>query len=116
MSKILEKVIYKRVMSFLTQQKFFYDGQFGFRKKHGTSHAVTWLVEAYENKQLFLDLSKEFDTIDRTILFQKLQYMALEDWHVIGSVVIYVDDLNSFNWAILYLIKDCYSMEFPKVQ
>ena len=33
MSKILEKVMYKRVMSFLNQQKFFYGGQFGFRKK-----------------------------------------------------------------------------------
>ena len=32
MSKILEKLMYKRVMSFLTQQKFFFDGQFGFRK------------------------------------------------------------------------------------
>ena len=74
MSKILEKVMYKRVMSFLNQQKFLYDGQFGFRKKHGTNHAVTWLVEniveAFENKQLvlgvFLDLSKAFDTIDHT--------------------------------------------------
>ena len=33
MSKILEKVMYKRVMSLLTQQKFFYDRQFSFRKK-----------------------------------------------------------------------------------
>ena len=58
MSKILEKVMNKPVMLFLNQQKFFYDGQFSFRKKHGTNHAVTWLVEniveAFENKQLVL--------------------------------------------------------------
>ena len=66
MSKILEKVMYKRVIPFLTQQTFFYDGQFGCRKNHGTNHAVTWLmkniVEAFKNKPLelgiFLDLSK----------------------------------------------------------
>ena len=46
------------VMPFVTQRKFFYDGQFRFRKKHGTNHAVTWLVEriaeAFENKYFIL--------------------------------------------------------------
>ena len=32
MSKILEKVMYKCIMSFLTKEKLFYDGQFGFKK------------------------------------------------------------------------------------
>ena len=44
-SKIFEKVMYKRLSTFLNQQKIFYDKQFGFRKNHATSHAVSVLVD-----------------------------------------------------------------------
>jgi len=37
-SKVLEKLMYTRVVSFLNQQKFFSLNQFGFRKKHSTSY------------------------------------------------------------------------------
>ena len=66
MSKILEKLIYNRVVLFLKKQNFFYKYQFGFRKNHSTSHATLSLIEniaeAFENKEhvlgVFLDLSK----------------------------------------------------------
>ena len=35
---------------------------------------------------------------------------------MIGSVVICVENLNTFNWAILYLIKECYTTEFLRIQ
>ena len=45
-SKILEKVMCKRVMSFLTQHKFFSAKEnLVLEKKHETNHAITWLVE-----------------------------------------------------------------------
>ena len=44
-SKILEKIVYKRLVSFLIRQNFFHQNQFGFRKKYSTSHATTLLVE-----------------------------------------------------------------------
>ena len=44
-SKILEKIMYKRLNTFLNQQKFFYNKQLGFRKNHCTSHAVSMLVD-----------------------------------------------------------------------
>ena len=67
MSKILEKLIYNRVvLLFLKKQNFFYKYQFGFRKNHSTNHATSLLIEniaeAFENKEhvlgVFLHLSK----------------------------------------------------------
>ena len=45
LSKILEKLVYKCLASFLTRQGFFHKNQFGFRKNFSTSHATTLLVE-----------------------------------------------------------------------
>ena len=48
-SKILEKLVYWRLLSFLTRQNFFHENQFGFRKNYSTSHAATLLVENITN-------------------------------------------------------------------
>ena len=54
MSKIFEKLIYRRLVSFLNQQNVFHKHQFDFRKNHSTNHATTPLVEnitrAFEEK------------------------------------------------------------------
>ena len=79
-------------------------------------------MQAFEYKQLvlgvFLDLLylRHLTQLITQYYSKNYNIMAFKDWQVIGSVVICVDDRNSFNWAILCLIKDCYSMEFPKVQ
>ena len=79
--KILEKLIYKRVMSFLNSHDILNKNQFGFRRKHSTTLAVLELVDTiYQNldkKQIvvgiYLDLKKAFDTVNHEILFKKLQ-------------------------------------------
>ena len=45
MKKILEKLMYKQVYNFLTENNIIYDLQFGFRQKFSASHALINLTE-----------------------------------------------------------------------
>ena len=88
-SNLLEKVMYNRLYFFLEKQNFFYNYQFGFRKNHSTTHAISILVEKISQSfackkatfGIFLDLSKAFDTIDIQYYFPNLIIMGLEAMH-----------------------------------
>ena len=63
-----------------------FDNQYGFRPKHCTEHAALELIDRIINTMdtneiplnIFLDLSKALDTIDHTILLNKLKYYGLK--------------------------------------
>ena len=79
-SKVIEKLIYKRMIKFIDKYNLLYDSQYGFRTKQSCEHAILELIgnilESKNSKQhacaLFLDLSKAFDTLNHNILLEKL--------------------------------------------
>ena len=83
--KLLEKLMCNRLNPFFQKHNIFYKYQFGFRKNHATTNALTEVID-YIYKSLdeenyisgiYIDLKKAFDTVQRKILLHKLQYYEI---------------------------------------
>ena len=98
-SKLLERLVYDRIVNFNDHFSILHNNQFGFRKSRSTSMALNVLVDKYhqalQDKQhmvgLFIDLSRAFDTLSHDILLKKLYKYGIR-----GS---------AWNWGKELLIK-----------
>ena len=85
LSKIFEKLFHHRLYTFLSEKIIIYDKQFGFRPKHSTESALSFLnnriTTSFEKGEyvlgILLDFKKAFDTVNFDILFNKCRHYGI---------------------------------------
>ena len=118
LSKILEKVVCKRLTSFFDTHSILSNSQFGFRRKHScelplilaTEFIRKALDEGDHVVAVFLDLRKAFDVVSHQILLGKLSHYGirglpsqwLESYLTERSQTVKISDCSSSSQTITH--------------
>ena len=84
LSKIIERIIHNQTQEFLDKNNILYKYQSGFRKHHSTDTCLSYLTDKVKigfeegllTAMVLIDLQKAFDTIDHSILLEKMSCLG----------------------------------------
>ena len=87
LSKVLERAVHIQLYKYLQQNKILSPYQSGFRKRHSTKFAALSFSDNIRRNMdqgqltgaVFIDLRKAFDTVDHTVLLNRLSNLGILD-------------------------------------
>ena len=105
-SKLLERTVHRQLYSYLEENNFLTDRQFGFRKSRNTSQAITYITDFIRSAMdrdeytgaIYVDLKKAFDTVNHATILSKLPLYGIND--------------KELSWFIDYLFNRKHFVEF----
>ena len=110
LSKIIEKVVYNKMINFIDKYNILTKEQYGFRKNMGTDTAlanyIDSIIKNLNNNQvtvsIFMDLSKAFDVLNHDILKCKLEHYGFRN-NFLQFIMSFIKDREYFVSANGYI-------------